>query len=63
MGNIYTVGGGTALCKQSYVTLCRYIQGMKLFGTNSRFIFSQYNLNSTQKCVLKVAALLIMHVQ
>ena len=53
MGSIYTVGGGTALCKQSYVTLCCYIQGIKLFGTNSRFLFSQYNLNSIQKNVFK----------
>ena len=57
MGNIYTVGGGTALCKQSYVTLCRYIKGIKLFGTNSRFLFSQYKMR------LKVAALSILYVQ
>ena len=37
------------MCRQSYVTLCRYIQSIKLFGTNSRFLFSQYNLNSIQK--------------
>ena len=48
MENMHTVGGGT-MCKQSYVTLCRYIQSIKLFGTNSRFLFSQYNLNSIQK--------------
>ena len=48
MGNMYTVGGGTALCKQSYVTLCRCIQVMKLFFLSIQLVYK------------KVAALLIL---
>ena len=50
MGNIYTVGGGTALFKQSYVALCHFIY---IEGTNSSIIFLKVHkgISSVSYCM------------